>query len=157
MNYSVVKYKQMNTKRTYFYFVIIFILLFLCSCNSKMQNSEIVANEKKSIITFKKDIHDFGEIPAKKDAIAIFNFSNSGGSPLVITEVKTSCGCTVLEFPKNIIKSSESGEIKVIYDAINPGRFKKIITVFYNGKDSPKKLIIEGEVTYPKDLDININ
>ncbi|MDO5981570.1 DUF1573 domain-containing protein [Flavivirga spongiicola] len=144
---------MMNKKNMY---LVIFIVLSF-SCNSKTQKEEVLINNKLSSISFKNKLFDFGEIPAKKNATAIFEFSNTGENPLVITDVKTSCGCTVPEYPKDILKSGKSGSIKVIYDAKYPGRFNKTITVFYNGKDSPKKIIIKGEVPYPKDLNSSIN
>ncbi|WP_394368018.1 DUF1573 domain-containing protein [Flavobacterium undicola] len=70
--------------------------------------------------------------------------------PLLIKDVNTSCGCTVPEWYKGIIKPNKNGEIKIVYDAKYPGRFNKTITVFYNGKDSPINLTIKGEVPYPK-------
>ncbi|AUC24022.1 hypothetical protein BTO15_07535 [Polaribacter sejongensis] len=113
----------------------------------------MLVSGKNSNISFKAELYDFGVIPSKKEATAIFNFSNTGENPIVIKDVKATCGCTVPEYPKKIIKTGEGGEIRVIYDAKYPGRFNKTITVFYNGKDSPKKLIIKGKVPYPKEID----
>ncbi len=141
----------MNQKKNIF-FIVTFIIISV-SCNTKLENNKNLSNGNLSSLLFIKELHDFGEIPANKNATAIFNFSNSGERPLVISEVKTSCGCTVPEYPKDIIKSGKSGQIKVIYDAKYPGRFKKTITLFYNGKDSPKTLTIKGEVPYPKETD----
>ncbi|QTD38549.1 DUF1573 domain-containing protein [Polaribacter batillariae] len=59
---------------------------------------------------------------------------------------------TIPEYPKGIIKPSERGEIKVVYDTKYPGRFNKTIAVFYNSKGSPKILTIKGEIPYPKDV-----
>lgn len=130
-------FKQRKTLYT------IAICLFLLSCK---KNKEITPTQ----IEFKTFTHDFGEIHSKKEVNKLFNFTNIGNRPLVITDVKTSCSCTVSKWTKEAIKSNESGKIKVIYDAKSPGRFKKTITVFYNGKDSPKELVIKGEVNYPE-------
>lgn len=102
-------------------------------------------------MTFKQNEHDFGNISSKKSVSTLFEFSNAGEMPLLIKEVKTSCGCTVPEWSKEIIQSNESGEIKILYDAKYPGRFNKTITVFYNGKNSPQVLTIKGEVPYPEE------
>jgi hypothetical protein len=134
-------------------FSFLILSVFYLSCNPNNSKKGVVSEGILSSIAFKVSTYDFGKIPANKDATATFNFSNTGKSPLVISEVKTSCGCTVPEYPKGIIKPNETGEIKVIYDAKYPGRFNKTITVFYNGKDSPKTLAIKDEVPYPKDLD----
>ncbi len=135
-------------------FIITFLMIFLIgffSCSKSTTNLE------NTTISFKKEVHDFGEIPQKKEVSTIFVFINTGEEPLLIQEVKSTCGCTVPEYPKEMIKPSDKGEIKVIYDANLPGRFNKKISVFYNGKDSPKTLTIKGEVPYSKDIDSIIN
>ena len=131
--------------RTITNIVSVVFLILIFSCNTKLEKLQ---NTKMSIET---SIHNFGNIPAKKEVTTIFIFENTGEHPLLISDVKTSCGCTVPEWPKEKIKSGNKGEIKVIYDAKYPGRFTKTISVFYNGKDSPKELIIKGEVAYPEE------
>lgn len=119
------------------------------SCISKThEKNDATGNELANMI-FKQKEHDFGKISAGKSVSTIFEFSNTGESPLLIQNVTTSCGCTVPEWPKEIIKPNENREIKIVYDAKYPGRFNKTITVIYNGKDSPVQLSIKGEVPYP--------
>lgn len=102
-------------------------------------------------ILFPTTSHDFGETPLKKEVSAIFEFENNGEELLQISEVKTSCGCAVPTWTKEVLKPSEKGSLKVTYDAEYPGRFNKTITVFYNGKNSPLELKIKGKVPYPED------
>ncbi|MDY7396730.1 DUF1573 domain-containing protein [Aureibaculum sp. 2210JD6-5] len=139
----------MKNKINYLPLILILILFSYCS----KKNASI----QRTTIEFANNIHDFGSIKSKQYANAIFSFSNSGNNPLIITDVKTTCGCTVPEYPKEPLLPNEKGEIKVIYDAKYPGRFNKTITVFYNGKDSPKTLAIKGEVAYPKEFDTFVN
>ncbi len=98
------------------------------------------------MIEFEKSIHDFEVIPSKDTIGTIFRFKNKGENPLVIQYVQSSCGCTIPEWSMNPIKINGEGMIKVLYDAKSLGNFKKTITVFYNGKDSPKTLTIKGVV-----------
>lgn len=109
-----------------------------------------VANTKLTNMSFKNKVHDFEEILAGKSVSTLFEFSNTGESPLLIKEVTTSCGCTVPEWPKEVIQPNGKGTIKIVYDAKYPGRFNKTVTVVYNGKNSPLELTIKGEVPYPK-------
>ena len=118
------------------------------SCTSRTQTKEVHQENELTIMTFKKELHDFGKIASGKSVSNVFAFSNTGDSPLLIKEVTTSCGCTVPKWTKDVIKPNKSGEIKIVYDANYPGRFNKTITVFYNGKHSPKTLTIKGEVIY---------
>lgn len=133
-------------------FVYLFILIGMSySCTSRTQIKEVHKENELTIMTFKKELHDFGKIPSKESVSNVFEFSNTGDSPLLIKEVTTSCGCTVPKWTKEVIKPNKSGEIKIVYDAKYPGRFNKTITVVYNGKDSPQQLTIKGEVTYPEE------
>lgn len=120
---------------------IVGMLLFACS---REQALPINAS-----ILFEKTTHDFGEIPRKKEALTVFNFENTSEHPLVIKDVKTSCGCAAPAWSKEAISPSKSGTITVTYDAEYPGKFSKTVTVYYNGKDSPKQLTIKGQVPYP--------
>ena len=90
-------------------------------------------------------------IPKDGGVSAVFKFSNTGETPLLIYDVKTSCGCTVPEWPKEGIAPKEEGIIKVNYDAKHFGNFSKTITVFYNGVNSPQLLTIKGEVVYTRE------
>lgn len=126
-------------KRNYLY-MICFLILF--SCESKIEKAE------NTTIFFDNSVFDFGEIPAKIDVAATFQFTNTGDKPLYIKEVKTSCGCAVPKWSKEIITPNEKGELIVIYDAKSPGAFRRNILVFYNGKNSPKEIFIKGEVDY---------
>ena len=83
----------------------------------------------------------------KDEAIGLFAFSNPGTSPLVIEQVETSCGCTVPEWPQKPILPGKHGEIKVRYDTSQPSMFSKTIIVYFNGKNSPAKLTINGSVS----------
>jgi hypothetical protein len=121
------------------------------SCMQRTQENQTPKENEYTNMTFKQKEHDFGNIPSSKSISTLFKFSNSGENPLLIKEVTTSCGCTVPEWSKGLIEPNENGEIKIVYDAKYPGRFNKTITVIYNGKDSPLKLTIKGEVLYPEE------
>jgi hypothetical protein len=120
----------------------IICLFVFFSCDVKKENI------KNTTISFEISQYDFGEILPDKSVSVIFSFSNTGENPLLIQDVKTSCGCTVPIWEKGIIQPNEIGELKVDFDAKMIGRFNKTITVFYNGYDSPKRLFIKGEVDY---------
>ncbi len=118
------------------------MLLFTAACS---QNEENVSNAE---MTFKEDLtFDFGKIAENSDGIHEFVFKNSGKDPLIITNVKSSCGCTVPTYPEKPIKKGETGKISVKYDTKRIGVFTKTITVYSNAKNSPVKLRIKGEVT----------
>ncbi|MFC7358339.1 DUF1573 domain-containing protein [Jejudonia soesokkakensis] len=96
---------------------------------------------------FDTETIDYGTIQKGSDGIRIFEFTNVGNEPLVITDVKSSCGCTVPEKPKEAIAPGERGMIKVKYDTQNKiGPIRKTVTVYSNADEPIKALKIKGEV-----------
>ena len=67
-------------------------------------------------IEFKTDIIDYGEIAKGSDGLRVFEFTNTGDAPLIVSNVKSSCGCTVPSKPKGPIAPGESSTIEVKYD-----------------------------------------
>jgi hypothetical protein len=126
------------------------ILILLTSCFLVSFKLNTVSNN--ATITFKNSEYDFGELKMNGNGNYSFIFNNTGDIPLYIQDVKTSCGCTVPLWPSKPIKPGRSSEIKINYDTRHPGRFHKTITVYYNGKDSPITLTINGSVDYPDDI-----
>jgi hypothetical protein len=124
-------------------YVSILIMAIFYSCSPAVTRND-------ASIGFSNEKHDFGTIPYKKEATYSFEFSNPGKTPLIINNVKTSCGCTVPEWTKAPIRPDGTGQVKIKYDAAFPGVFHKTVEVFYNGAGSPDSLEIKGEVEYPE-------
>ncbi len=117
------------------------MMLFFVACS---QNE---GKKKNAEMTFKAETtFDFGKIAYNGDGKHEFVFKNTGKSPLIITNVKSSCGCTVPIYPKDPVKKGETEKISVVYDTKRVGVFSKTITVYSNSKNSPVKLRIKGEV-----------
>ncbi|MBP7506759.1 MAG: DUF1573 domain-containing protein [Prolixibacteraceae bacterium] len=106
-------------------------------------------------ITFKKTDHEFGNIKEEKGiATAVFDFKNTGNQPLIVNNVKASCGCTTPEWDKEPIAPGKSGTIKVAYNPQNrPGAFMKSINVYSNTDPSVTNLTIKGNVE-PRELTV---
>ncbi len=105
-------------------------------------NSEL----KQTTIEFPTTEIDFGTILQGQPKIVAFAFENTGKAPLVIYSAEASCGCTQPEYPKEPIPPGEKEEIKVTYDAKEPGRFVKTVTVYHNGENGMDVLKISGMV-----------
>jgi hypothetical protein len=112
-------------------------------------------SQSDAFIQLKEQEHDFGFLSYKKAMEYGFEFSNPGETALVISDVKTSCGCTVAQWTKTPVKPGKSGMINICYDAEFPGVFHKEIYVHYNGTNSPAVLKIKGQVQYPDDQQAN--
>ena len=106
-------------------------------------------------INFAKTSHDFGKIPQGKPVSHEFEFTNTGDAPLVLKNVKASCGCTTPFYPTEPIQPGQKSKIKAVYNAAGVGTFHKSITVTTNikevdGKDKKIILFIKGEVVADK-------
>ncbi|NHN28158.1 DUF1573 domain-containing protein [Flavobacterium jejuense] len=83
-------------------------------------------------IEFKQETINYGDVvKGKDDGIRVFEFTNTGNAPLIITDVKSSCGCTVPTKPNQPIMPGKSDKITVKYN-MNPGPISKTITVESN-------------------------
>jgi hypothetical protein len=97
-------------------------------------------------IEFKQSEINYGKIAKGSDGVRVFEFTNTGDKPLVIEDVKSSCGCTVPEKPTGPIAPGESSTIKVKYDTNRVGPIRKTITVYSNAENKVTPLKIKGEV-----------
>ncbi|MEZ4778384.1 MAG: DUF1573 domain-containing protein [Flavobacteriaceae bacterium] len=104
------------------------------------------AVQAQAKIEFKSDTVDYGEIAKGSDGVRVFEFTNTGTEPLIISDVKSSCGCTVPEKPKDPIAPGKTGQIKVKYDTNRVGPIRKTVTVYSNATEPIKALKIKGEV-----------
>ncbi len=97
-------------------------------------------------ITFKTDVIDYGEIEKGSDGVRVFEFTNTGDTPLIISDVKSSCGCTVPKKPDGAIGPGETSEIQVKYDTNRLGPIRKTITVYSNASEPIYTLKIKGKI-----------
>ncbi|NQX85079.1 MAG: DUF1573 domain-containing protein [Flavobacteriaceae bacterium] len=107
------------------------------------------AQDKTAKIEFETETIDYGTIEKGADGVRVFKFKNTGNEPLIITKVKSSCGCTVPKKPKEPIMPGETGEIEVKYDTNRVNPIRKTITVNSNAKRSIIALKIKGNVIDP--------
>lgn len=119
----------------------------LCSIVALMSTFAAMAQ----VITFERTEHDFGKInEADGRVTTVFTFKNEGMEPLVLSNVRASCGCTTPKWTREPIEPGQKGEITVTYNPNGrPGRFQKTITVTSNSQEpntNTTRLYIKGEV-----------
>ncbi len=111
---------------------------------------EPVVKENKSgaRIYFEETQHDFGKVKEGTKVEYTFKFENKGTEPLVVKDVKTSCGCTAAVVSSNTLKPGEVGSLKVGFDTKNRvGRNSKSVTIVSNDDREPNRvLMIYAEV-----------
>ncbi len=120
------------------------VMMFLAMLTIQAQDKPVTPQDS---IVFASTTHDYGTIVQSSDGSCVFAFTNKGKAPIVLNDVKASCGCTVPEWTRTPIAPGEKGSIKVTYNTNNVGAFTKSITVNSNAINSPLVLIIKGTVT----------
>ncbi|WP_299368166.1 DUF1573 domain-containing protein [Winogradskyella sp.] len=114
-----------------------------------------IAQEKKvAKIEFKTTVIDYGTIEKGSDGVRTFEFTNTGNAPLVISNVKSTCGCTVPKKPEGPIMPGETGEIEVKYDTNRVNYIRKTITVTSNAETEMVALKIKGRVIDPNNTSV---
>ena len=108
--------------------------------------SKAVENPNSPVITFEKTTHDYGTVAKGGDGTCEFVFKNTGVEPLILSNVSSSCGCTVPEWPREPLLKGKSASIKVKYDTNRIGPINKTVTVMTNGKVPAVQLRIVGNV-----------
>lgn len=117
-----------------------------------MSSLLLVAQEERKVksnaeMAFESLSHDYGSLAYAANGAYDFKFTNNSKKPIVITNVKSSCGCTVPSWPKEPIQPGENGKITVKYNTKLAGSFNKTVQVFSTAENSPVKLSIRGKVT----------
>ncbi len=97
-------------------------------------------------ISFKDDTLQLGTILYNSEKSAVFQFTNTGAVPLLIRDVRTSCGCMSVKWKKCPVKPGETGEIKVAFKPNSLGVFLKTIEVYCNTLERVVNLKLRGNV-----------
>ncbi len=108
----------------------------------------MIAQTQTAKITFAEESYDFGKIAEEKGPVTHeFSFTNTGAQPLIIQNVRASCGCTAPDWTKDPVLPGKKGVVKATFDPKGrPGPFNKSITVSSNAENSTVVLTIKGEV-----------
>ena len=106
----------------------------------------ILAAVAQPRISSNKEVHNFGQIEWKKPVTVEYTITNTGNKPLVLTNVTTSCACSVAEWTKAPIAPGEKGMVKASFDAKALGHFDKSVGIYSNADTHLVYLKFTGEV-----------
>jgi hypothetical protein len=106
-----------------------------------------IAQDRAKIV-FEESSHNFGSFKESDGAqTTTFKFQNTGTAPLILSNVRASCGCTTPKWTREPVAPNGTGEIQVSYNPANrPGAFNKSVTVSSNAENSTVVLTISGQV-----------
>lgn len=140
--------------------IILGIALISCENDSNTLSTDMIQNPnsakgidesaKAPKVEFKKMEHDFGTVIQGERVTYGFRFTNTGNADLLLSKVKTSCGCTATNYPVDPIKPGESKLITVSFNSENRIGFQnKRITVLCNANPSKYVLKIQADIIKP--------
>lgn len=127
----------MKNKLTIFFSALLFFVCFSVLTVRAQNNAEY---------KFETETHDFGKIPQGTPVTFEFKFENIGTEPLIISQVVSTCGCTVPEYTKTPIKPGEQGSVSITFNAAQATPFSKMVQIHSNAKTRVKALYIKGTV-----------
>lgn len=118
-------------------------------------NSAVEAPEPElTTMQFEEYNYDFGEIKQGDTVEHGFKFKNTGDFDLVIENVKPSCGCTALDWPKDPIAPGDGGIIKAQFNSTGKsGKQNKYITITFNGNPRIERVAFTGTIVLPEHKD----
>ena len=127
--------------------------MLMVACNQSNQGGNTADNSTTAnaadapVMKFDKDIHDFGKIKSGDKVTYDFKFTNTGKSPLIITDAVATCGCTKPVWPNAPIKPGESAAINVTFNSAGKmGLQDKMITITANTNPAQNKVHLIGEI-----------
>ncbi|EGV44245.1 DUF1573 domain-containing protein [Bizionia argentinensis JUB59] len=99
------------------------------------------------VLSFDRTEHDFGEIEARSKVETVFKYTNTGNSPLVITDITSSCGCTIpKDWSKTPLAPGEGAEFTVIFDGTGANKVTKTVTVTANTENGRETVKVSAFV-----------
>lgn len=125
--------------------------------NAAIIRSPVSANQPTDTVnvakmTFEETIYTFGTVEAGEIVTHTFEFTNTGKVPLLINDVRSTCGCTVPEWSEDLIYPGDSGAIEVRFNTTNMrNQQKKPVTITANTYPATTKLYLSGMVLEPQE------
>ena len=130
-----------------FFLLSFFVSMMLTSLNAQTTEPATEQPLDGPKIEFAALEHNYENIAKGGNGNCEFTFTNNGNEPLILSNVKASCGCTTPSWTKEPIMPGQTGTIKVSYNTRNIGSFNKTITVTSNAINTPRVVLkIKGKV-----------
>jgi hypothetical protein len=119
---------------------------------TKQERIEEANAPAEPVINFESLVHDYGTIYKNDSGVCTFTFTNLGKADLQLTNVSSSCGCTVPEWPKEPVPYKQSATIKVSYNTAHVGVINKSVYVDSNAGERITLSIKGAVIEHPKEI-----
>lgn len=143
-NYKLIKMKKL-----------LFLLLFIPLLSFSQEESKVVLytpNPSSNFpeMTFYKTSHDFGTINNGAAQETVFNYTNTGNTPLIIVDIRSTCGCTIpVGWSKKPLLPGESSQFAVKFNGKGANKVSKTVTVTTNTKKGKETVRISAFIVNP--------
>ena len=129
----------------------IFILAVFALFTVRSAEAQTPETTQGAQIVFDKETHNYGDVYMHGDGNCIFRFSNTGNEPLILSDVKAGCGCTVPQWPREPLLPGDTASIKVRYTTLNrPHQINRSIVVTSNAVNRSSIILrLTGNVIEP--------
>ena len=141
-------------------FLLSFFFLFACGDDpfSKVKSDNVEkasvrdnSPSKFPVMNFNKTTHDFGVIQNGTPVETVFSYTNTGQAPLVITDIKSTCGCTVpKDWSREPLNPGESSQFSVKFDGKGVNTTSKTVTIIANTQTGRETVKITAFVNNPE-------
>ncbi|MDW9379818.1 DUF1573 domain-containing protein [Chryseobacterium sp. JV558] len=106
-----------------------------------------VSNEPSTSVALSENSFDFGKIKKGDKVEHVYEVTNTGKNPLIISEVKPGCGCTAPDFTKEPIMPGKKGKVTLHFDSSSfDGNVQKYADVFANVEKAPIRLTFTANI-----------
>ena len=127
--------------------------LFLAVISVMAFSQDDPSGKKGPVMTFESMTVDYGTIEQNADPLRIAKFTNTGDEPLIITNARGSCGCTVPVWPKEPIMPGESSTIEIRYATNRIGQFSKTVRISTNEENDGHTITVKGKVLKKEEME----
>lgn len=134
-------YQKFDMKTLNLFFVLIFL-----SISSTFLFAQEPAEVQGPVMTFESMIVDYGDIEQDSEPLRLLKFTNTGTEPLVVSNARGSCGCTVPTWPKQPVMPGESSQLEIRYDTKRLGGINKTVTITTNEGGEAHVIKVVGKI-----------
>ena len=106
----------------------------------------LTAQEIPASYAFDRTTHDYGKLKSNQTGTAVFKLTNRGSAPLILLDVKVTCNCVKIDWPRQPIPPGQSADLTVTYKDRESGAFYKVVEVVTTGTPEVAKITLKGSI-----------
>ena len=112
--------------------------------SAQKADTTVLLTQDDGKVVVDKTVHDFGTIKKADGKVsAVFTLTNNTNAPVVISGVRTSCGCTAPDWTKEPIEPGKTGTVTATYNAAAIGPFEKTVTINMTEGDKTEAIVVK--------------